>query len=315
MGQALWEVPRTEEGLQQVLDRLEECRATNDDIEIGNGLLKLSYLVKWVRSDTAKPPFERAHELALQALEAFRRAKNIEGEIRALVAATAMADLASRQSMLTEAERLAETVEDENYKAMVLAAKARSIGLRDEKQKSELSQRALEMFKRTGNERGQAQCLFTLSIGSGTSAEKRDYAIEAASIYRKLNEPKEAGRCMTIAFMNAEGIQSLADLQPLAELGLQDALAAGDLMQEGRFCGKLARIFEARGLYEEAARYSQRAAGLENADGMTPLERWESNVETTEMMVSMARTRGNQKAAKAFREELKRLRATKPCSK
>ncbi len=312
MGQALWDVPRTEEGLQQVLNRIEGCRAANNHLEIGNGLLKLCYLVKWVRSDTAKPPFERAHELALEALEAFRQAKSKEGEIRALVASVPFSEPGALQSMLAEAERLAETLEDENYRAMVLAAKARSFVLRDEKQKTELSQRALDIYKRTGNERGQAQCLFTLSISSGTSAEKRDFAIEAASLYRKRNEPKEARRCMTIAFMYAEGAESLTELQPLAEFGLQDALASGDLMQEGRFCAKLARIFEARGLRDEANRYRLRAAELEDADGLTPTERWENSIEATEMMISMAKGQGSEKAANALRLELKRLRASEP---
>lgn len=314
MGQTDWNVPRTEEGLQQVLHGLERCRAASNLVEVGNGLLALSFLVKWVRSDTSQPPFVRSHELALEALEAFRQARDVKGQVRALVAATAMTDPGTRESLLSEAASLAEEIGDEDCVAMVLAAKARGLALADREQASELQRRVLEIYRRTGNERGIAQCLFSLSIGSGTSAEKRDCAVEAARLYREMREPAEAARCVMIAMMNAEEIEPLGELESLAREGLQDALDAGDRGDEGHFYGKLAVVVAAKGQFEEAAKYQRWAADLRDADGLTPLERWKGEVEMAKMMIGMAKTQGHKDAAKLFQDELKSLKASKPKS-
>jgi len=314
MAQADWNVPRTEEGLQQVLRRLEECRANGDQVEVGNGLLKLSYLVKWVRSDTAASPCARAHELALQALEVFRGAGDREGLVRALVAASAMADFRERERLLSEAEALAEGIGDENSVAMVLAAKARALGLSDRGQATELHRRALAIFKRTENQRGQAQCLFSLSIREGTSYEKYDFAIEGARLYAGLGDHAEASRCIMMALVNAEEIRPLSELGDLAQEGLQYALNAGDRTQEGSFYRKLALIADANEQQEEADKYRRWATDIEESDGRTPHERWEDNLDMAKMMIAMAKTQGHKDAAKAFREELKRLKASEPAS-
>lgn len=309
-----WNTPRTEEGLQRVLRQLEACQAGDDKIELGNGLLALAFLVKWVRSDTAQSPFVRSHELSLEAVEAFRQAGDERGQVRALVSASAMADPKTKEEMLGEAERLADSVSEEYYVALVLITRARSSALSDEERSSGLFWKALEIYRRTDNRHGQAQCLFSLSLGVGTSAEKRDYALEAARLNRELGNFDEASRCVSIALMNAEEIAPLVDLEDLVQEGLQDALNAGDRSQEGYLYGKLAMIEAARGHEEEADKYRRWAAEIEDADGLTPLERWKNNIEMTKMMIAMAKTQGHQEAAKGFREELKRLKLDKPKS-
>ena len=50
-----WNVPRTEDGLQQVLNQLAECRAVGDLEQIGNGLLELSYKAQLTAWWTLQP--------------------------------------------------------------------------------------------------------------------------------------------------------------------------------------------------------------------------------------------------------------------
>ena len=281
-------------------------------VETGNGLLALSFLVKWVRSDTVQPPFVRSHELAMQALDVFRQAGHEKGQVRALVTASAMVAPSTRENMLSEAEALADSLGEENLVAMVLAAKARGLAMSDRARATELHRRVLEIYRRTGNQRGQAQSLFSLAIGEGDSAKKRDYAMEAARLYRALGDAGEASRCVSIALMNAEEIQPLTDLEGLVREGLEDALKAANRSQERHFYDKLALIALSKGNVEEADKYRRWSKDLEAADGLTPRERWENDVEMTKTMISMAKTQGNKDATKVFQDELKRLKASKP---
>jgi tetratricopeptide (TPR) repeat protein len=295
-----------------VLLQLTECQAAGDLIETGNGMLALAFLVNWVRSDTAQPPFARSHELAMQALDVFRRADDAQGQIKALVAASAMADPATTEAMLAEADALAETLGDENLVAMILAARARRLSLKDRERGTELHRRAFEIYRRTGNERGQARSLFSLSIGEGEPAEKRDYALEAARLYRGFGDRGEASRCVTIALMMAGKIQPLTDLECLIREGLEDAIAADDRKQTACFYEKLAAIAFAKGQIEAAEEYRGWSTDLDHADGLTPLERWEQEVEIVEMMLETARVQGNDQTAMLFQAELERLKASKP---
>lgn len=312
MGQANWKVPRTEEGFQEVLRRLAECRLAGDDGEVGRGLMALSFLVRWVRSDTDASPFVRSQELAEEALEHFRRAGDVGGLVRALVASAPMTDSETRESRFKEAEALAEKSGDENDVGIVLAARGRALGIVDRRKATEFHQRALEVFRRTGNVAGQAQCLFSLSIGDGTSEEKRDLAVEAAQLHRELGAHSDATRCITIALMNAEEIQPLDDLEPLARQGLDDALAAGDRGQEAHFYRKLGAIVAAQGRDEESEQFRRWSLELQEADGLTPLERWESEVKMAKEIIAMAKAQGNRNVEKACRADLKRLKASKP---
>ncbi len=266
--------------------------------------------MRWVRSDTALPPFARARERALEALEAFRGAGHKKGQVRSLVAASAMADPRSRQEMLSEAETLAAELGEEDNFAMVLARRAWAMP--DRVRADELHRRALAIYQKTGNEPGQARCLFSLAIGEGPPEERRDFAIEAARIYRAIGDPAEAARSMTLAILAAESIQPITDLEDLAQQGLRNAQDAGNRAQELHFAEKLELIALVKGEHKDIEKYRRWAIEVQDADGLTPRERWERNCDTIKVMIAMAKTQGQIDAAKMFQDELTRLKASKP---
>lgn len=309
MGRIDWEAPHTEEGLQQVLRQLRQCRENGNLVEVGHGLLALSFLVKWVRSDTDSSPFDRSHELAVEAAETFRSTDCKEGLVDALVAASALAAPDERMSYLNEAESLAETL-DKNYKAKVLAARARGGALSD-KSSSDLHRQALAIFRQTGDQQGLARTLLGLALGDGEAAEKRDYALEAAQICQSLGQQKDASMGLMLAFMNAEEITPLIELESMARDGLSHSLNHPP-GAEGFFRTKLAAIAALKGDFAEAEEHRQRDREIREADGLTPQERWEDEVEITKMIISMADKQGHAETADVFREELERLEESRP---
>ena len=311
MNETTWDVPQTEEGLRDVLRRIDECRAAGEENELGKGLLALSHLVKWVRSDTDQVPFARSHELAMEALELFRRTQDEKGQVRALIAATPMAG-PQQDQFLAEAELLAGGIGDEDLLGSVVWAKARATGLSDRERSAALNNQALGIFRRTGNLGGQAGCLFSLSIQLGTSAEKREFALESAKLYREIGRLKDASRSMSIALMNAEEIDPPAELEKLVLQGLKDSRDSGYGSQEAMFCEKLAKLAAAQGRFGEAADLHRRAKEAEPDDGLTPFERWENDVEMTKSIIALAKAQGSKEAETMFREHLKELKAQKP---
>lgn len=124
--------------------------------------------------------------------------------------------------------------------------------------------------------------------------------------------PADAARCVDIALMNAEEIEPLASLEPLVRQGLEDAKAADKAFQIRSFYDKLALIAAEKGRPDEANQYRQLAKELQNVDGQTPLERWESDVEMTKMLLATFKAEGNKEAEREFRKALKELKAAKP---
>ncbi|HLO97568.1 MAG TPA: hypothetical protein VK171_03135 [Fimbriimonas sp.] len=315
MSQADWEVEQTEAGLQQVLQKLQECRAAGDLVETGYGLLALSYLVKWVRSDTNSPPFVRSQELALEALKTFRQTSDKIGLLNSLIVASAMTDPTTRETYLTEAESIALELGDENKLAAVIAARARGLALSDRKAAAVLHHRALEIYRRTGNTTHQAQCLFALSITDDSAEERHDYALEAAQLFRSVKDPAMAAKCVQLALMNAREFTPLGDLEDLAKQGLQDALAAGERGFPWTMYRQLSAIAAAKGNLEEMHQYRQLADEAEAMDGLTPFERWQLDVELTKQMIKTAKDQGDTEMVTEFKKMLKELKSDRPKKK
>lgn len=305
-----WEAPRTEVGLQTVLKRIEECRRTNNEVELGNGLLALSHLVKWVRSDTDQDPFVRAHELAIEALAVFRRVADKHGQVRALVSAAALADPQTRAKFLHEAAALAEELGDERSSASVLAARARSLeASREERVK--FAERALEIYRRLGEEPHQAQCLMTIAINADDTEERRDAAIEAAQLSRH-RDPAEACRSLQTALTLGGAVMTLEERNAVAQEALKCALEAGVRSLETICCRRLANISAELGDADAAARYTRWQQEIEASDGLTPLERWTDDIASLKMLIALCKSQGNREMLAQLKADLRRLRAHKP---
>lgn len=268
--------------------------------------------MKWVRSDTDAGPFERSHELSLEAIEVFRRANHARGLIKALISASALAPPFGKNEYLDEAEALARGLGDERVQASLMSARARGLGLTDRAAAADLQHSALSIFRKLGDKAQQAHSLFSLAILDGPAKEKMDMALESAEIYRELNDPSNASRCMFIAMMNAEELTPIAELEDMAKQGLDDAQRAMNHSQEGMWYGKLAHIAVAKGQMDEVTKYQRWAAELLESDGLTPIERWESDVENLKSFIALAKGQGNKELERGLKAQLKELRSNKP---
>lgn len=295
-----------------MLSLLDAARASGDLAKEGHALLELAFMVKWVRSDNHESPFERSHRLALEALEVFRRAEDVSGQISALLLAHPFERPEQVAEMLAEAERLANALGSELDIARVLAARARKLALTDRDRASVLMHEALALFRKLGNAGGMANCLFSLSITDGTALEKKGYALEAARLYREAGNRDDACKAVQIAVMNAQELGEITALEAEIREGLQDAQAVGDRPSEGRFYSYLAEIAEAKGNAEEAAKYLRWKRDLAESDDLSPLERWKEDVTMTKLMIAMAKRMGAKDTVRGFEDELRRLMRAKP---
>lgn len=222
-----WEVPKTEEGLQQLLKGIKKARKTGNDLELGYGSLALSHLVKWVRSDNDTPIFERSYELAHQAYEAFLRSGNKSGQVRALIAGTAnFIDNKTKSDLLNQAEEIANETGDETLIADVLAARGRAHDLYSLDECSQFNRRALNVYRRTGNPVGNAKTLFSLALTSKSDAEKFECAIQAAQFCRLNGDPDRAAGMVSLGLRNAPKTVPSETRYELAIQGLRDGLDA-----------------------------------------------------------------------------------------
>jgi hypothetical protein len=307
-----WNLPETEEGIRRAQEQIEQCRREENYAELGNGLLALGFLVMWVHSDNELSPPMRRQQLALMALDAFRLAGDLKGQVRALIDAIPLADRESKIRMLDEADALATAHGDENLIAMSLAARARAPGVVDRQTAEKLHRQALEMFRRTGNRSGQARCLFSLCLGIGHSREKKEQALEGAQLYHEIGNRREAQHCMMLALLNSEEIDPVETQEKLARDGLRMAEEAGSKGKEALFCCRLASILVRAGKIEEAQAFQARTDKADEEAGVSLEERWDNRVSMMKSAVCISKQLGNTEAAKLFRAELKRVKAEKP---
>lgn len=303
---------RTEEGLRGALERLAEGRRTGDNHAVGQALLDLAYLVKWVRSDNHQPPFERSHALALEALALFRTLDDSRGVISAILLAVPFESPETAAQLLDEAERLASAGGDGLELARVLGARGRQSALRDRDQAKTQTESALALYRKHGHTQGMAGCHFSLAIMPGTLEAKRAHALEAIRLYRESGNRSEAAKALALAMMNSREPAELLALEPEVRQSLEEAHEVGNRYDERLCYSYLAQLAEARGDAEEAARFWQWEAELNENDAMTRLERWQGAMETTKMIIAMAKRMGSSETVRTFQAELRRLKKNKP---
>lgn len=302
-----WDFPKTEEGFQQALAQLKACREAGDHRQVGYGLLKLSFLVKWVRSDKDTDPFKQSAELAKEAYEEFLLVGDETGLVKALVAASATIDFESGERCLSQAQDIAETLGDEVLLADVMAGRGRKLGLCSKAAAFQLSLAALVIYEKHDLKAKQATCLFSLSLQSNIQADKSEYAIQASKLYREVGDLEEAARCLQVAGLMNESLDPTTREQLLRQ-SLEDALAVGNRSLEGGAYLALSKVLAEKGDKEEAAKYVRWANEIESADGLTPKERRKERMMFTKNLIGMMKKQGNHEGAKVFQNELERLK-------
>ncbi len=233
--------PRPKRGCRKVLAQIEDCRRTGDNLELGKGLLRLSYLVKWVRSDTNESPFFRSHALSTEALAIFRELGEKQLMCRALRAASALTDPQTGTAMLDEAELLATELGDAEELATVWNTRAAKAGMADPNRAIELSRKALAAFERLGDKHGAAWCLFSLAIQLRDKMEVVEVAFRATALYRELGDPKQAYKTATLVGLYSKD-SDLPQYKTFFEDAVKDAQAGLSPVSEAGFYTKLAII-------------------------------------------------------------------------
>lgn len=305
-----WKVPQTQEGMQKLLAMIEEARGSADYRELGYGLMELANLVKWVPG--VPNAFQESTRFGLEAISSFRHTDDRFGLAKALVRTVDMFDRAGTLARLAEAETIAAELGDQAVMAMVLAAKGRSLAASDPIQARAATEQALTSYRAIDDKVGQARCLFSLAITGDDSSTKFERAIEAAGLFEASGLLDDAARSLSIALMNAQRTQGLDVQEAVTQRGLKLAQTSGNRSLEQGSYKALARIATEKGDFESAHKYLRWHDELQDADGITPTERWKHNIEMTKMMISVAKAQKNPDMIKGFQDELKRLKSQKP---
>lgn len=301
--------PQTEEGLQSALVALAAARENGDPVAEGWLLLDLAQLVKWVRSDNDESPFERAHTLACEAVAVFRSNGDNRGLTRALCSASPFASPKDRKSMLAEAERLARELDDRGEVARVISTQSRILAMSDRAKAVELTQEALAIYRDLDDAGGMGGCLFSLSIQLEDSSDKRGCAVGAYECYSRVGKWDDAARVLSVAKWNCATDQERLDLEPMLRTALENVTKDSCRWSCAR---ELAEIEAIKGNTEGVAHYQ---AIVEEADAMecrTPLEKWETDLTFTQMLIQTCKRTGNKEALQLFKDELLKLRKQKP---
>lgn len=301
--------PHTEEGLQSALAALATARERGDTGAEGWLLLDLAQLVKWVRSDNEESPFERSYTLAREAEAAFRSTGDNRGLARALCSASPFATPKDRKRMLAEAERIARELGDRGEIARVISTQSRILAASERAKSVELAQEALAIYRDLDDASGMGGCLFSLSIQHGESSDKRGYAVEAYECFAQVHRWDDAAMVLSVAAWNCTSDQERLDLEPMLLTALENVTRDSRRWSCAR---ELAEIEAIKGNLEGVAHYQ---AMVEEADAMeclTPLEKWETDVTFTQMLVQTCKRTGNKGAAQLFKDELSKLRKQKP---
>lgn len=300
-------LPNTEESLVKVLAALKKCKKSGDERGAAWAIVTLSQLVKHVRSDTRKPPFERSHQLAREALVIFRRVDDQKGIARALRAAAPFEPPPTRGRMLDEAVHISGKIRDAEGLGWGLMAQSNLLAPLDRAGAAAKRDEAMRLFESIGDAAGQAGCLFVRAtrLGDGTQEELLKAAMEAAELYRSVGDYGGASRAMTLAALHAQGADFEVRKSILNE-GLSDSQRAGCRLKEANYYGRLAPLWREVGDAEQAEKYQRWHDEIEASDGLTPRQRERERKLFAKTMSDLAKCAGNDEAAKMFGEEASR---------
>jgi hypothetical protein len=297
---SMWDAPQSEFGLMTLVSRLTEQRRAGNAIEVGKGLLALARLVVWVRSDNDEPPFSRAETLSREALEVFRKAGYVPGQVAALRAVAKFESPQSGGKMLDEAMRLATELGDRLEVARTIAAQARQAAFADPARSRAMQQEALQIFEELQDAGGQAGCHFALAISPPSPEERIYHGLQAARWHRQSGDLNHAAKSVLLITMFETDPQQLLALEPELWRAVADAQAAMSRSDEASLYAKLAEIATIKHDTEAAARLRLWAEDIRSSDGLSEDERRALDARMAAEVGRLAAKTGNEELAKIF---------------
>ncbi len=238
----------------------------------------------------------------MEALSYFEKHQDSQGILDSLILAAPgqQPDEATR-SLERAMELAGSQPESDAETARVLSRQAAHLGLSNRARSVELQTQALKIYEELGNVRGQAHCLFTLTVQENDSSTRLGYALKSADLYRSLGRLDQAAKSMSLALTFGPEDTPLTVQLGFAETGLQDAQASGKSSLEGIFYRKLAEIHARLGNAEEAEKYQRWHDTIEASDGLTPAQRKRENAKFAKQMRTWLKSTGRPEAAKIFK--------------
>ena len=303
-----WTHPKTEEGLLATIRQIEECRHSGAMDELGNGLLAMSFLVKWVGSDNLEPPFERSRTLALEALEVFTSIGHRKGECRALRQSVPNSSPEQQQEFFARATLIAEELGDDAEVARTLAARARATLRSNRAEAEQLLRSALEIFQELGDRIGEASTHFSLVSCVSASEEKYTNGVSAFEAYRQCGVPDDAVKALVLAMHYGSMCEPRPELESLLEQGVELATSIDDHSSMASFYVHLALLESERGDSDKAQRYLDLQAESRSArEQANEIDERNSLMKTLKKMIDALEIEGDQAGAAEFRQQLELL--------
>ncbi|MDQ2986360.1 MAG: hypothetical protein M3R13_06510 [Armatimonadota bacterium] len=156
-----WDVPRTEEGRDRLIELHEEYKLAGKDREAGICLAQLAYVIKHVGAPNGGNAFAESARLGAEAVTLLRKAGDKKELCRALRRA-AVPFHADCAPLLEESLALARELGDIEEEAWTTFA-MRKVGGGP----CPMTERALALFEQCGSLEGQACCLLTMGFKIG----------------------------------------------------------------------------------------------------------------------------------------------------
>jgi hypothetical protein len=192
-----WDVPRTEEGRDQLIQLINKYQRSGQLRELGCSLSRLAHIVKHVGAPDDLPAFPASAAVGAEAVQVLRQVGDKRELALALVhAAVPMCDV-EHAALLNEALALSREIKDKEVEGWVLFRMTRANGVPGHTIKE-----ALACFEEAGCNRGIATCL--TSLGFEPATRDPELLQRAIALYEDEGMAEDAERARVMLGVIAE---------------------------------------------------------------------------------------------------------------